>query len=89
VTSVPLLIGEMRWLAAHALAALRRTLELDIPVVLDDAVAPLDSTALSAAAEAAGVRLQGGVEGLLATYTELAQRGALAKTRLVLGPDSR
>ena len=89
VSVPPPLIGELRWLAAHALAATRRALAITDPVVLGPVPAPLDANGLLAAAEAAGEPARGGIEGATATYAELARRGALPTTELVIDGEGR
>lgn len=83
VSVPPPVVGELRWLAAHALASTRFRLGIDEPVRLEAVPERADATRVSAAAEAAGVRGRGGIDGLLETYAEL-----VAARRLQLRDES-
>jgi len=85
VSVPPPRVGEIRWLAAHALAAVRRMLDIAEPVILRGVPAPLDGAGVAAAAEAAGGRTRGGIDGVIATYAALAERGMLPAVDLIVG----
>ena len=91
--SIPQQYGEVRWVAAEAVAALRGVLGSAVDVVLEDAIAPCSaeslgalSRELQAAGEAAvgeGAGEGGGAEGILERLTKLAAQGRLPRRRLV------
>ena len=83
VSVPPPRVGQIRWLAARALAVLRGE-----PVVLAGAVEPLDAHGIAEAARAAGIPGSGGVDGACETYAALADSGALRGTDLVVDPAS-
>ena len=62
--SIPYLFGEIRWLAAHALAAERAALGIQKPVCLPQVVKPLETGDIVRAEYAAGIEPRGGVDGL-------------------------
>ncbi|CCH32287.1 hypothetical protein ABZ816_33990 [Actinosynnema sp. NPDC047251] len=82
--AIPFLFGEVRWAAAQALAAERRASAVAEPVVLARVPLPLTSDGLSDLATDAGLPLRGGVEGKLASFVELRERGLLPLTDLRL-----
>jgi hypothetical protein len=73
---IPFEYGEVRWMAAEALAAEYRAAGIDEPVVLDDAPYPLDSGSINALANKAGVDLKG-VPGAAHRFAALRDRGLL------------
>lgn len=82
--SVPMLFGEVRWVAAHALAAERRAADVPAPVELRGVPRPLTSDELSHLVDEAGLPRRGGVDGMLASFTALRERGLLPVTDLRL-----
>lgn len=83
LVSIPYTYGEVRWLAAYALAAERAAAGIAAPVRLERVAAPLDTEKVFAAEQAAshgepgGLSKQGGVEGVLEVFDALRQRGDL------------
>ena len=75
--SIPSLFGEIRWLAAHALAAERAVLGIQKPVCLRQVVKPLDTGGIVRAEYAAGIKPRGGVDGLLVNFAILNDMGYL------------
>ena len=73
--SIPYLFGEIRWLAAHALAAERAALGIQKPVSLRQVVKPLDTGDIVRAEYAAGIKPRGGVDGLLINFGILNDMG--------------
>ena len=75
---IPYQYGEVRWLAAHALAAERRAAAGRAePVVVADIPVPLGVEALAALAAEAGLPDGAGHEGLLAWFAELREQHRL------------
>lgn len=81
---LPYLYGEVRWVAAHTLAAELRAAGSDEPVVVRDVPYPVRSDELGRMAEAAQIRTGSGHDGYLAAFTELRARGLLELTTLTL-----
>ena len=75
--SIPSLFGEIRWLAAHALAAERAALGIQKPVCLRQIVQPLETGDIVRAEYAAGIEARGGVDGLLHNFGILNDMGYL------------
>ena len=74
---IPYRFGEVRWLAAHALAAERAALGIQKPVKLRQVVTPLDTGGIVRAEYAAGIEARGGVDGLLINFGILNEMGYL------------
>lgn len=83
VVGLPYRYGEVRWLAAHALASERATLGV-VDAVVVEVVEPLDTAGLLSAAERCGVPGRGGVDGALALFDQLNDRGVLPRVTLRL-----
>jgi hypothetical protein len=77
VLMLPYRFGEIRWLAAQALAAERASLGNEEPVRLQSVVRPLDTEEFVALREKAGVKSRGGVDGLLEALATLREMGQL------------
>ena len=83
---IPYIFGEIRWLAAKALAAEREALGIPKLVYLQNVVQPIDTLGIMRAADAANVKVRGGVEGLLETLGILQEMGKLPLYDLYLAP---
>jgi hypothetical protein len=83
---IPYIFGEIRWLAAKALAAEREALAIRETVRLQNVVRPLNTMGIMRAADAANVRVRGGVEGLLETLGKLQEMDKLPLYDLYLPP---
>lgn len=77
VIAIPFVFAEVRWLAAHALAAERAALGIQKPVCLRQIVKPLDTGGIVRAEYAAGIEPRGGVDGLLMNFGILNDMGYL------------
>ncbi|MBP2338121.1 hypothetical protein JOF41_004299 [Saccharothrix coeruleofusca] len=86
--SIPLLFGEVRWLAAHALVAERRAAAVPTPVELRGVPEPLTSDELSYLVDEHGLPREGGVHGMLASFVALREHGLLPVTDLRLTVES-
>ncbi|MGB0387308.1 MAG: hypothetical protein ACPGWR_21015 [Ardenticatenaceae bacterium] len=83
---IPFIYAEIRWLAAHALAAQRAALGINEPVQLSNVVKPIDSKGYSQAKRAANIRNRGGLEGVLENIALLRDMGYLPLIDLYLSP---
>lgn len=88
IVILPYQYGEIRWLAAHALAAERSVLGIQEPVKLVDVIRPLDTQEFVAISQSGGVEYSGGVEGVLATLAILRSRNRLPLDDLNLIPSN-
>jgi hypothetical protein len=86
VVMVPYRFGEIRWLAAQALAAERASLGNKEPVRLENVLRPLDTEEFVALREKAGVKSRGGVDGVLEALATLREMGQLPLYDLELLP---
>lgn len=86
--SIPMLFGEVRWVAAHALAAERRAAAVPTPVELQGVPRPLTSDELSRLVDESGLPRKGGVDGMLASFAALRERGLLPVSDLRLAVES-
>lgn len=77
VVMLPYHFGEVRWLAAYALAAERAAMGIDKSVVVCGVAKPLDTEELSALAKKASADCRGGVEGMLEIFKILREKGQL------------
>jgi len=84
VIAIPHRFGEVRWLAAHALAKERQALGISEPVVLHNVVIPLDTNELGRLAEEAQLHSRGGLEGILEDFAQLQARDKLPRYDLEL-----
>jgi HEAT repeat protein len=83
ILSLPYKFGEVRWIAADAVAAVRAALSIDTPVVVDDVFAPVSTEEASKLAADAGLPTpMGGVEGVIQTLENLASMGRLPRRRI-------
>ncbi len=84
VVSIPYRFGEIRWLAAYALAEERKALGIKEPVHLHDVVRPLDTTELVQRAREANIQGRGGIEGVLEQFAQLQELDKLPRYNLAL-----
>ena len=70
----PYIFGEIRWLAAHALATQRAILGIQTPIHLPDVVDPVDTADIIHAERLAHIDGGAGVEGLLKSFAILRDR---------------
>lgn len=82
---IPYIFGEIRWLAAKALAAERAALGINEPVCVT-VVKPADTMDIMRAADKANFDLQGGVDGLIEDLGRLHQMGYMPMTLMELWP---
>ena len=75
ILGYPYIFGEIRWLAARALASERATLGISEPVQLPSVVRPAETMDIMRAADAANFRLRGGVDGMVADLAILRDMG--------------
>ena len=83
---LPFIYGEIRWLAAQALAAEREAQGIMEPVYLENIVKPIYTDGISKAEEEAGVEFKWGVEGVLENLPILRDGGYLPMYDLELWP---
>lgn len=83
---IPYVFGEIRWFAAHALAAERGALGITEPVRLQNVVRPAETRDIMKAEYEAGIEGRGGVEGLLADLAILRDMGYMPMIDLNLLP---
>lgn len=86
VLGLPYIYGEIRWLAAHALAAEREVQGISQPVRVQNVVKPIYTPGISKAEKAAGVEFKWGVEGVLENLAILRDMGYLPMYDLNLSP---
>lgn len=77
IVMLPYRFGEIRWLAAYALAAERAALGIKEPVRLQGVVQPLSTDEYEAIHRAVGIEVKGGVEGVLKGMHTLREMGQL------------
>ncbi len=82
----PYVFGEIKWLAAHALAAERGALGITQRVYLPSVVRPAETRDLILAEHQAGIKPRGGVEGLLENMALLRDMGHMPMVALTLVP---
>lgn len=83
---IPYIFGEVRWLAAHALAAERKRQGIRQVVRLKNVVKPIDTAGIMRAEYAANIEGQGDIEGLLESLAILRDMGYLPVYDLYLPP---
>lgn len=86
---IPYIFGEIRWLAANALAAEREALGIREAVRLRNVVIPIDTMGIMRTADAANVKVRGGVEGLIETLAILQEMDKVPRYDLYLPPPVR
>lgn len=86
VVMLPYRFGEIRWLAAHALAAELTRLGRSKPIRLQGVVRPLDTEEFVAIRDSAGIKGRGGVDNVLETLPTLYEMGRLPLYDLELVP---
>lgn len=84
LVSLPYMFGEMRWLAAQALAKEYQALGIAETVRLPGVVVPLSSQQLAKAEQDARLHGRGGVDGRLEIFQKLNEMGKLPLYDLVL-----
>lgn len=89
VLGFPYVFGEIRWLAAHALAAEQEVLGITKPVRLQNVVKPIYTAGISQAEQAAGVEFKWGVEGVLENLAILRDMDYLPMYDLNLSPSPK
>lgn len=89
LVQIPYLFGELRWLAAHALAAERAACGVAEPVRVLGVAVPLSTDELGGLERAAGLRGRGGVDGRLEMFGKLNKLGKVPRADLVLEPGRR
>jgi hypothetical protein len=77
IVMLPYRFGEIRWLAAHALAAERAALGIKEPVRLQSVVRPLSTEEFVAIRNKVGIEVKGGIEGVLKSMHTLREIGKL------------
>ena len=77
LVAIPYRFGEIRWLAARALAKERAVLGIKEPVYLQNVVKPLTGQALADLEREAHIQARGGIDGLLETFAQLRAMGKL------------
>jgi hypothetical protein len=87
VVAIPYRFGEIRWLAAHALAQEREALGIGEPVILRDVVRPLDLEELAVLEKEAQIQARGGIDGILQTFAQLQTQGKLPRYDLTLNQE--
>jgi hypothetical protein len=84
ILGFPLIFGEVRWLAAQALAAERAALGINERIYLPNVVRPIDTKGYTKARKAAQVDFRSGVEGILENLAILRDMGYLPMSLLEL-----
>lgn len=77
IVMLPYRFGEVRWLAAHALAAEYAALGIAKTVRLEGVVRPINTQEFATLEQAANLKSTGGVQGVLATFARLQELGSL------------
>ena len=86
VLGLPYIFGEIRWLAANALAAEREAQGISTPVHLQNVVRPIYSPTITAAEEAVGLEYKPGIEGILVNLGILRDMGHLPRIDIDISP---
>ncbi len=83
--SLPYRFGEIRWLAADAVAAVRGVLGIAEPVVIQNVMPSLTTNDVMRLATAAGMSMRGtGVDGVIETLRSLAAAGKVPRRTITL-----
>jgi hypothetical protein len=85
VISIPYVFGEVRWVAAYALAAELKAQGIRESVSIQDIPKPIGINGLGPLEQQAGTG-SGGLDGSRRSYAELRDRGFLKTTSLTLNP---
>jgi hypothetical protein len=83
---LPITFGEVRWLAADAVASLRRVLGISEPVVIPDVFAPVSGGKAMGLLKAAGVEFKAGIEGTIEALETLAKMDRLLRRKITRTP---
>ncbi|AGY56351.1 hypothetical protein [Gloeobacter kilaueensis] len=86
ITSLPPIVGEVRWLAARALASERGTQGSNETVVLEQVAKPISTNALNRLEDEYDIDAPGGIEGLLLSFAQLQKMGKLPLEDIVIQP---
>jgi hypothetical protein len=86
ILAIPYVFGEIRWLAAHALAAERAALGINEPIYLLNVVRPAETRDIIKAEYEAGIKARGGVDGLLENLALARSLGYMPLYDLDLSP---
>lgn len=87
IVMLPYRFGEIRWLAAYALAAERAALGIKKPVHLQGVVRPFSTEEfVTIRNNAVGIEVKGGIEGVLKSMPILREQGKLPLYNLEIEP---
>ncbi|WP_164928962.1 hypothetical protein [Gloeobacter violaceus] len=86
VIARPFIFGELRLLAARALAEERGAAGILEPVQIEDAAQPLRTTEIELLGKEAGLKTRGGVAGILDAYNQLNALGKLPRKAVNYDP---
>lgn len=84
--SLPFSYGEIRWLAADAVASLRRVLNISVPVVIPDVFGPVSGAKAEELLKAAGLESKGGIDGVIEALESLAKMDRLPRRKITRTP---
>jgi hypothetical protein len=84
VVARPYSFGEVRWLAAYALAKERQASGIKEPVIVRNVVVPLNTDKLEELVKEAHIQSHGGVEGVLEEFAQLQALDKLPRYNLEL-----
>jgi len=84
LVGIPFLYAEIRWLAAHALAAERAALGINQPVQLQNVVGPIYTKHIIEAQHLANIDGRGGLDGVLESFAIVRDMGYLPRIDLNL-----
>jgi hypothetical protein len=73
LVAIPYMFGEIRWLAARALAKERAVLGIEEKVYLHNVVKPLNTQTLADLGKEAHIQGYGGIDGILEMFAELSR----------------
>ncbi len=77
--TIPYSFGEVRWVAADAVAALRAALGIAEPVELRDTFSPCSTDDIAQLAKEASLPMRGGVDGVVETLKQLVAMNRVAR----------
>jgi hypothetical protein len=83
---LPFSVGEIRWLAADAVASLRGVLGISEPVIIPDVFAPVSGGKAMGLLKAAGIESKGGIEGTIEALETLARMDRLPRRKITRTP---
>lgn len=82
--SIPIRIGEIRWLAFHALSEVLYSLGKNEKISLTSSITPLDTRKLHSIRKEANLPTKPGLPGLLETFQKLQELGKLPTKDIAL-----